>query len=181
MRREAAFHGAKPEDEGTGKMASGGARINRNAPEIGGKSMQRNASEWRKIPRRDASAVDVPDWPRGFGTPTQNEWEFWEDLWTKQAVALIWEENELHQSVAQYARVIIDSMHGRKSSNHGTLAKQLREELLLSPASLRSAMIAIVGSEEAEALDSITGAKAAAYEEPQAQSPLARLQSVKTA
>lgn len=165
-------------------MASGGARLNAGpARQPGSQSMQRNAAEWRKISLPDPTTVDVPDWPRGFGTPTQNEWEFWEDLWMKQAQTVLWNEANLQTTVAQYTRVMVDSMHGRKSAQHGTLAKQLREELLLSPAALRAASIAIVGSEEADALDSITGANAnpAGVVEAQQQSPLARLQAVKSA
>jgi len=154
-------------------MGSGGARANRNAPVMGSATMARNAAEWTKLPKREGIGIDVPDWPIGFSEPSEQEWEAWEYHWLHMAQAAIWEAEGLHYSVAQYIRTLIDSQKGRRSSQHGTLAKQMREELLLSPAALRSQKYVIVGSEDADILDSITGEKAAETPEtPQERNPL---------
>lgn len=164
-------------------MGKGGARLSSGpAPTLGGQNMKRTAADWRRIPVRDGVGIDVPDWPVGMKEPSQGEWEMWEDLWLHSAQALIWEEERLAATVAQYVRIFLLSTQGRFSAQHGTLAKQLREELLLSVASLRAAKIAIVGSEEADVLDSILATAANPAETPE-DTPQGRnrLRSVKTA
>ena len=135
-----------------GGVGSGGARV-RSGPAADPNALrrQKDGKEWVKLPAAGRQG-EPPEWPDEVISPTQEEITLWNRVWTSPQ-AIIWEADQVNDTVALYCRVYLEAMAPRASALARTFAKQMMGELYLTGPALASGRYVIEQTAEAKAID----------------------------
>jgi hypothetical protein len=111
----------------------------------------RDGKEWTKLPSAGRLG-DPPEWPDEVDEPSPNELLMWRRIW-QSPQALIWEQDQTNDVVAFYVRTFLEAMKPHAGAMARTFAKQLANELYLTPPSLAGGRYVIEGTKDADLLD----------------------------
>lgn len=135
-----------------GGPGSGGAR-QRSGPAPDPNALRRNkdGKEWTKLPAIGRLAP-APEWPDEVSEATPEELLMWRRVWTMPQ-ALVWEADRVNDLVAFYVRTYLEAMKPHAGAMARTFAKQLADQLYLTPPALASGRYVVESTPEARAID----------------------------
>jgi hypothetical protein len=118
-------------------MSKGGARP-RSGPAPDPLALSRKRDGFDALPTTPLDDDDIPDLPDWFVEASHLEIEMWYELW-RRPQARVWLADHAINLVVQYVRTYIAAIAPDVPTAKGVLAKQLGEQLLLTPQALFAA------------------------------------------